>query len=336
MGRLSRRQILLCLAALSAPLAVSAQSSVRPEQPRTAVRRIGWLSAGSPTGFDYVRTPFYDSLRQAGYEEGKNLITERGYAAGKPDRLPQVLADLVAKKAEVIIATSTVAAVAAKNANLAIPTVFMPAGAPVEIGLVKSLARPGGNMTGVAFEAAAETYAKRLQLLKEMEPRLSRVGVIHAASDANVAFAMVSLEKTAPILGVKLYPLAVRSEQDLVGNFSAMMSADVQALLVVAGTLTFSIRKAIVELAQQHRLPSMHGFMEAVADGGLASLGPDFAEMGRRGGALVGMILRGANAGDIPVELPTRYELHINLKTARALGLKLPTALLARADRVIE
>ena len=321
---------------LCAPLLAFAQSSGRVDP--TAIRRIGWLSAGSPNRPESERlhAEFRDSLRQAGYEEGRNLVFEQGYAAGKLDRLPGILLDFAARKVDVIVATSTVAAVAARKANLAIPTVFMPAGAPVEIGLVKSLARPGGNMTGVTFEAGSETYAKRLQILKEIDPRLNRVGVLHAAGDANVAFAMASLEKAAPALQLKLYPVPVQSEQDLAGSFRAMMSNGVQALLVVAGSLMFSLGKSIVELAQQHQLPSMHGFMEAVVEGGLASLGPDFLEIMRRGGALVAMVLRGANAGDIPVEQPTRYVLHINLKSAKALGIKIPPSIIARADRVIE
>jgi putative ABC transport system substrate-binding protein len=247
-----------------------------------------------------------------------------------------VLAELIRSKVDVIVVWGTVGSVVAKKATQSVPVVFLSVGAPVEIGLVKSLARPGGNMTGVTFEAASETYGKRLQLLKEIAPRLSRVAVLQAAGDANVAFAMTSLERAAPSLGIRLEPVEVRSADELESAFGVMNKNGAQALVVIAGSFTFRNGNRIADLARAHRLPSIHGFKETVESGGLISLGPDFIEMARRGAALVDLILKGTKPGDIPVEQPTRYELHINLKTAKVIGVTIPQSILLRADRVIE
>jgi len=191
-------------------------------------------------------------------------------------------------------------------------------------------------MTGTTFEAASETYGKRLQLLKEIMPELSRVAVLGARGDPNVPFAIKSLETSAPPLGVSLTFIEMSSADDLSGAFERMRQSQTQALVVVAGVLTFANSKAIAKLALTNRLPSCHGLKETVAAGGLISLGPDLRAVARQGAGLVDKIIRGARPADLPVEQPTQYVMTINLKTAKTLGLTIPPTLLARADEVIE
>ena len=237
---------------------------------------------------------------------------------------------------DILVIGGTVGGVAAKSVTSDIPVVFISVGAPVAIGLVKSLAKPGGNMTGVTFEAAEETYAKRLQLLAEIVPGLSHVAVLGAVDDPNFPFAMVSVKKLAPSLGISIIPIELSSADGLRRAFDQMRQAQTQALLVVSGVLTYVSIRETVDLALANRLPSCHGFKEAVAAGGLISLGPDLVSMGRQGARLVDKIIRGGSPMDIPVEQPTQYVMSINLKTATALGVTVPPALLAGADEVIE
>ena len=191
-------------------------------------------------------------------------------------------------------------------------------------------------MTGVTFEAATETYGKRLQILKEIAPGLARVAVLRGAGDANVPFAMGSLEQAAAALGVALLPADIKSVDDLEAAFLGMTRDRAEALIVVAGSLTFFAGKHIADLALQHKLPSCHAFKETVAAGGLVSLGPDLLSMTQQGAVYVDRIIRGAKPADLPVEQPSRYELHVNLRTAKALGLVIPPTLLVRAEVVIE
>jgi putative ABC transport system substrate-binding protein len=236
---------------------------------------------------------------------------------------------------DILVVWSTLGAVAARNVRTTVPTVFLSVGAPVNIGIVQSLAHPGGNMTGVTFEAATETYGKRLQILKEIAPGLSRVAVLQGAGDANVPFAMSALEQAAPALGVKLLPMDIKSVDDLEAAFLGMRREQAEALIVVAGALTFTGTKEIANLALQHKLPSCHAFKEAVAAGGLVSLGPDSIAMARQGATYIDRIM-GTEPADLPVEQPARYELHVNLSAAKALGITVPPSLLVRADEVIE
>jgi len=226
--------------------------------------------------------------------------------------------------------------VAAKKLVSSIPVVFLSVGAPVEIGLVESLNHPGGNMTGTTFEAATETYSKRLQILKEIIPNLNRVAVLRAKGDANVPFAMASLEGSAPTLGVTILPIDIESADDLDAAFVEMRRSQAEALLVIAGLLTYANRKQIADLALSNHLPSCHAFGETVAVGGLVSLGPDLYGTFGQAAAYIDKIMHGAKPADLPVQQPTRYEIHINLKTGKALGLEIPPTLLARADKLIE
>ncbi len=276
------------------------------------------------------------ALGALGHVAGQDFTIDQRDQPRQLENTPEVLAELIRLKPDALVLWGTVAAIAAKKLTSSVPVVFLSVGAPVEIGLVRSLANPGGNMTGVTFEAASETYAKRLQILKEISPRLSRVAILQAVGDANVAFAMTSLERAAPALGIKLLPIGVRSIEEINVAFGSIKKNGAEALLVVSGALTFRFGSQIAALAASHRLPSIHGFRETVEAGGLISLGPDYLEMARRGAALTSMILKGRKPENIPVEQPTRYEMLINRNTAKVLGLTLPQDLLLRADRVIE
>jgi putative tryptophan/tyrosine transport system substrate-binding protein len=237
---------------------------------------------------------------------------------------------------DLLVVWGTVGAVVAKKLASTIPVVFLSVGAPVDIGLVQSLAHPGGNMTGVTFEAATETYAKRLQFLKEIIPSLKRVAVLRAHGDVNGTFALASMEKPAAEFGVSLIPVDVETSKGMEAAFAQMREAQAEALIVVAGALTYDKSKEIAELALRYRLPSCHGFKETVADGGLISLGPDVVMMASQAAIYIDKIIHGASPADLPVEQPTRYEVYVNLKTAKALGLTMPETMLAIADEVIE
>jgi putative tryptophan/tyrosine transport system substrate-binding protein len=242
----------------------------------------------------------------------------------------------LAPDVDLLVVWSTIGAVAAKKLVTAIPVVFLSVGAPVDIGLVQSLAHPGGNMTGITFEAASETYAKRLQFLKEIVPQLKRVAVLRAHGDVNGDFALTSMEKPAAEFGIALIPIDVDTSEQMEAAFARMKQAEAEALIVVAGGLTYDRSKEIAELALRYRLPSCHGFKETVAEGGLISLGPDVIMMAGQAASQIDKIIRGAEPADLPVEQPTRYEVYVNLKTAKALGLTMPQTLLAIADEVIE
>jgi putative ABC transport system substrate-binding protein len=239
-------------------------------------------------------------------------------------------------KIDILVVAGTIGGVAARAATSDTPIVFISVGAPVDIGLVKSLAKPGGNMTGVTFEAAEQTYAKRLQLLTEIAPGVSRIAVLGAAGDPNFPFAMVSLKQSAPNLKVSITPIEINAAADLGRAFDEMKQPEAQALLVVSGSLTYATIKETADLALLNGLPSCHGFREAVAAGGLISLGPDLLSLGRQSARLVDKIIRGEHPEEIPVEQPAQYVTSINLRTAKALGLIVSPALLASADEIVE
>ena len=274
-------------------------------------------------------------LADRGYVQGRDFTVSPRIVVPAPQNYEDAIAGLL-PDIDILVVWSTLGATAAKRLGTTVPTVFLSVGAPVSIGIVESLARPGGNMTGVTFEAAARTYGKRLQILKEIVPGLARVGVLRAAGDVNVGFAMKSLEQAAPALRITLLPTDIKSVDDLQAAFIGMTRSKAQALIVIAGSLTFFGSKQIAALALEHKLPSSHAFRETVAAGGLMSLGPDLIAMARQGANYIDKIIQGAKPADLPVEQPSRYELHVNLKSAKALGLVIPPSLLARADELIE
>jgi len=318
---------------LAAPLAAEAQQAAK-------VTRIGYLSpnlAASP----HLPEAFRQGLRDLGYVEGRNVVIEYRDAEGKPERLPALAAELVALKVDVIVApASTLAALTAMQATKTIPIVFAGVGDPVTSGLVTSLARPGGNVTGLTG-LGPELVGKRLELLTQAVPGVSRVAVLSrpgALGERTDKDMLKGVEGAGRALGVRLQFVEARGRgpEDFDRAFSDMTRARASALTVLPSAMFFNERRRLVDLAAKNRLPAVYPLREFVDAGGLMSYGPNFADLFRRAATYVDKILKGAKPGDLPVEQPTKFELVINLKTAKALGLTIPQSLLGRADQVIE
>jgi putative tryptophan/tyrosine transport system substrate-binding protein len=297
------------------------------------VLRVGQLLPGSAAVTGFQASTLEKRLAELG-DDRLVAMTDR-YVPADQKGIEAEIAE-ISHSVDLLVIWGGVGAVAAKRLALQIPVVFLAAGAPVDIGLVESLAHPGGNMTGVAFEAATQTYAKRLELLKDIIPALHRVAVLRARGEPIVRLAMQSLEASAPQLGVRLLPVDFGAVGDLDAAFAQMEESGAQAVIVVAGALAFVHHARIAELALAHRLPSCSGNRESVQAGGLISLGPDLAVIARQGGDYIDKIIHGRKPADLPVQQPERYEIYLNLKTAKALNLSIPASLLARADGVIE
>jgi putative ABC transport system substrate-binding protein len=275
-------------------------------------------------------------LREHGWVEGQNVTFEYRWARGKFDLLPELAADLVRIGVDVILVGPGPVALAAKKATSTIPIVFAAAIDPVAVGLVASLARPGGNVTGVSDSAGPEIAGKVLQLLKEAVPNVSRVAVLSNPGNPGHTLLVKEAEVAARALGVGLRGFEARAADALDGAFSAMSRDGTGALLVQPDGVFLAHRTRIADLAARHRLPAIYGAKEFVEAGGLMAYGFSLADNYRRAGIYVGKILRGAKPGDLPVEQPMKFELVINMKTAKALGLAIPPSLLLRADHVIE
>ena len=327
---MDRRAFVTALGAvLAATLAAEAQHSGK-------VARIGVLEMGqSPSGRSSTREAFLEQLRELGYVEGLNLVIESRYAEARAERLPDLVAELIRLKVDVIVAGGTPAPLAAKHATSKIPIVMSSAGDPVRTGLVVSLARPGGNVTGLST-FTPELAAKRLQLLKEVLPGVSRVAILWNVANPFAVANMRETETAARTLGVHAQSLEVRDPVDFDSALPAAISGQASALIVVDDPLTCSHQKRIADFTARNRLPAIYGFKECAGAGGLMSFGASLAELYRRAAIFVDKILKGAKPADLPVEQPTKFELVINLKTAKALGLTIPPSLLLRADQVIE
>jgi len=321
---LDRRAFIGTLAGgiLAAPLAAEGQQVGK-------VYRIGLLRAGEPPKF-WV-DEFREGLRELGYVEGQNLVIE--LRIGPLDQLPQLAEDLVRSRVDVIVASASSAGMAAKKATTSIPIVFTTLSHPVEIGLIKSLARPGGNITGLTVNAGT-TVTKRLELLRELVPRLKQVAVLVHPAHPTDPVQRKEMEEAARALGLQLKPAAVRAPEDFEAAFKAVSGAG--ALLNIDTPLFTTYRTQLVELAARNRLPAIWSNGIIVEAGGLMSYGTYIPALFRRAAIYVDKVLKGARPGDLPVEQPTRFELVINLKTAKALGLTIPPSLLQRADQVIE
>jgi putative ABC transport system substrate-binding protein len=318
----------LAVGVLTAPLAVAAQ-------PAGKVYRLGFLSGGSLALTKPSLEEFRQGLRELGYVEGKNIVIEDRWADGKQDRLPELAADLVRLKVDVIVAAISPAARAAHQATRTIPIVMIGVGDPIGLGLAASLARPGGNVTGTA-SYGPELAAKALGLLKEAVPSLKRVAILWTPDNPLHGSVFKDLEAPARSLAIELYPLKIVSPEDFEGTFSTAVTKHASAVWVL-GDPMFSVHQArIAALAAKARLPTMFFTRGHVEAGGLMAYGPDFPHMYRQAAAHVAKIVNGAKPADLPIEQPTKFELVINLKTAKALGLTIPPSLLLRADRVIE
>jgi putative tryptophan/tyrosine transport system substrate-binding protein len=296
------------------------------------VFRIGSLS---PAGNPALEGVFLDAMRSLGYVEGKNLILERRYADNQLERLPALAAELVNLKVDVIVATGTVAPLAAKKVTTTIPVVIWSTGDPVGSGIASSLARPGGNVTGLTIDSP-ELAAKRLQLLKEIVPGLTRVAVIWNAANPYASAMFKETQQAGRLLAIQIESIEVRSPVDFDSAFGSVTKANPNGLIVVEDPLTFSAATRIVNFAGTNRLPAMYGMKEFVSAGGLIALGPDYPDLLRRAATYVDKILKGAKPGDLPIEQPTKFGLVINLKTAMALNLTVPQPLLLRTDEVIQ
>ncbi|HEY7539942.1 MAG TPA: ABC transporter substrate-binding protein [Methylomirabilota bacterium] len=318
---------LVAIGVLFGPFATEAQQV-------TKAYRIGFLGATSPAGYAPQLEAFRGGLRDLGYVEGKNLAIDFRWAEGNYARLPGLAAELVRLKPDVLVTHAGAGTRAAKQATSTIPIVFGVAGEAVAMGLVESLARPGGNATGSSF-FFPELNAKRLEVLKEAVPRLSRVGVLlNPDNPANVA-TLRAMEETARSVNVQLHSVEVRRPAEFDGAFVTIMKGRMGALAVYDDAMFIAEAARIADLARKNRLPTI-GFVEYAKAGGLLAFGVNFTDLWRRAAGFVDKILKGARPADLPVEQPTKFELIVNLRTARALGLTMSPSLLVRADQVIE
>ncbi len=299
------------------------------------VPRIGFLIVDSPSAASTRVEAFKEGLQELGYVEGKNIALEYRYAEGKADRLPQLASEVVHLKIDVLVTGGgNQVAIAAMKATRTIPIVMTNVADPVGSGFVTSLARPGGNITGLT-SVTYDLSGKRLELIKDTLPKLGRIGVLYDPSDPAKVVEFKEMQAAAGSFAVQLQSLEVRRVEDFEGAFKSGSRARAEALIVLPTTLTNTHRKPIIQLAEGNRLPAIYPDQEFVDAGGLMSYGPIYADLWRRAATYVDKILKGAKPGEIPVEQPTKFELIINLKTAKQIGVTIPPNVLARADRVI-
>ena len=320
----------LLLSICVAPLSVEAQ-------PGAKAQRVGFLWDGSSSDprVQGLLGAFLQGAREFGYVEGQNLIVENRYAEGRPERLAALAAELVQLGPDVLVATGTPSPLALKGATSTIPIIAAASGDLVGSGLVASLARPGGNVTGLSG-VSPDIAGKRLQLLKELLPAVSRVAVLSNGGNPYPRLVVRETEVAARVLSVQLQSVEVQGPDDLERAFAAIAEGAAGALVVVEDPLTFVQAKRIVEFVARRRLPTMYGLREFVATGGLLSYGVHLPDLLRRAGGFAAKVLKGAKPADIPVEQPTKFELVINMKTAKLLGLTIPPSVSARADEVVE
>ena len=323
-----RREFITLLGGAAAwPLAARAQQPAMPV--------IGWLGSGSPGPSAPAVTVFRQGLAEAGYIEGSNVAIEYRWAEGQYDRLPALAAELVRRQVAVIVATPIPAALAAKAATATIPIVFSAAADPVNLGLVGSLAQPGGNATGVNF-FQAELSAKQMSLLREFRPNAAGIGVLVNPANANVEGLTKDVTAAAAALGVEIEIVHARDSREIEEAFATLVHNKAGALLVGADSFFFNRRVQLAILAARHAIPAVFFNREFVEAGGLMSYGSSLSEMNRQLGIYTARILKGAKPDELPVVQSTKFELVINLPTANALGLEIPPMVLARADDVIE
>jgi putative ABC transport system substrate-binding protein len=320
--------ISLCAMLLVLSSAVQAQQSKK-------IWRVGFLSSVSPKPSAHMWAAFLQGLRDQGYVQGQNVVIEQRWAEGNADRLPGMAAELVRLNVDVIVSTGgTITAFAAKNATTMIPIVFTVGGDLVKLGLVASLAKPGGNLTGLSL-LTSELNSKRLELLKETIADLRRAGVIGNPTNPNYAIHLYEAETAAKQLGLQLYVQEARNNREISTSFSTLAEKKVQAVLVLSDPLLNANRQRIADLAIEARFPAIYEFKEFVEAGGLMSYGTDIVAVYRRIGVYLDKIFKGTKPSDLPVEQPTKFDFVVNLKTAKQIAVTIPPNVLARADRVI-
>lgn len=326
-----RRRNILALAVVLAAATGRSFAQVRDGR-----RSIGFLASGArPPDEALARHPLIRALAELGFVEGRNLVVDWRFAGGERDRLPELAAALVRSPAELIVTLGGSAASAAARATSDRPVVIVGSGDPVGIGLVASLARPGGNVTGVS-EASTELSTKRLDLLRQLVPRAARIALIWNANDPGMTLRYRAIHDAAVTLGVAIDAHGLRAVGDIDAALAAIAARPPDAMLVVADAFTVVNRRRVHDFAAQRRLPTMYEFAEMVREGGLIAYGPSDPDMLARAAHYVARILNGARPADLPLEQPTRFYLTLNLRTARALGIEMPALILALADEVIE
>jgi putative tryptophan/tyrosine transport system substrate-binding protein len=325
---MNRREFIWLLGGAAAgPLAARAQQPTMPV--------IGFLNSGTPAGLAHLTDAFRRGLSEAGYVDGRNVAIESRWAEGQYDRLPALAADLVRRQVTVLAATTTPAALAAKRATSTIPIVFTIGADPIAIGLVDSLSRPSGNVTGVN-NYLSDLGAKRLELLRDLVPNAAVIGVLVNPNFPDAESQSKDVKEAARKLGQQVEVVNANSEVDFDRAFATFVQLQARALLITVDPLFNSRREQLIVLAARHKIPAMYFGREFVAAGGLMSYASDLADGYRQAGIYVGRILNGAKPADLPVIQPTKFELVINLKTAKALGLTVPTIMQMTADEVIE
>ncbi|MGQ0545696.1 MAG: ABC transporter substrate-binding protein [Betaproteobacteria bacterium] len=314
--------------------AILAASSLAQGQASSKIPRIGFLGNSTPALEANLVGPFGDGLRSLGYVEGQDILIEYRWAEGNYARFPGLIDELIARKVEVIVTAGTPATIAVKKATTTVPLVMIAVGDPVGTGIVPSLRLPGGNITGLT-SISAELDGKRLELLREVIPGISHIAVLWNSSSALQLVAEKQTRVAADALGMKMLSLGVKSREEIEDAFGVILRERPQALLVLADRLFLHHRQRIMDFAAERRLPGVHAYRELIEAGGLMSFGPSYEQMHRRAAIFVDRILRGAKPGELPVERPASFELVVNLKTARMLGLTIPQSVLLRATEII-
>jgi putative ABC transport system substrate-binding protein len=324
------------VAMVSVALLILAAPFLAASQPAPKIFRVGNLAVGGRTPDGSLPPALREALKALGYIEGQNVVYEVRFAEGRMERLPGLAAELVRLKVDVLVAQGGLAAVAAKEATSTIPIVLAPAaGDAVATGLIASLARPGGNITGLTDESV-QLSGKRMELLKEAVPKAARIAVLWNANDQGMTLRYREIEKAARTLHVEVQAIGVREPADFDVAFSTMKRRRPDAIFLVADPLTTMNRKHFIDFAATQRIPAMYEFDFIVRDGGLMSYGPSQEESFRQAALYIDRILKGAKPADLPAQQPTRYSFAVNLKTAAALGLTIPPPLLLRADEVVQ
>jgi putative ABC transport system substrate-binding protein len=321
--------VFTCLLLAALLLAVSSAAAQQPEK----IPRIGWLAAGSPSGVAPLTGAFRQGLRDLGYVEGKNIAIEYRYAEGKLDRLPDLAAEIVHLKVDVIVVATVETIRAAKQATATIPIVMVGSGDPVGLGLIASLARPGGNLTGLSF-ISIELAGKRLELFKEAFPKISRVAVLRRSGPSHEQ-QVKETEVVAQPLGIQIQSVHVQSPDDFENAFLTVIKGRAGALLILRSPVFRTHLTRIMDFAEKRKLPTMCDDRLFVEAGGLMSYGANTLDFYKRAAVYVDKILKGAKPAELPVEQPTKFEFVVNLKTAKQIGVTIPPNVLARADKVI-
>jgi putative ABC transport system substrate-binding protein len=313
-------------AAVMWPFAASAQPKIS---------RVGFMGNSTAALEANLVGAFRDGLHELGYEEGRNIIIEYRWADGKYERFPALVAELIAAKVDVIVTAGTPAALAVKKATTTVPLVMVAVGDPVGTGLVPSLARPGGNLTGLS-SIAPDLEGKRLDILREVVPTLSHVAILFNSLNPFHVASMRQAHAAAQAMGIKLQQHDIRKSEDLDGAFAAIRNERPDALLILADRVFLHNRQRMMDFTEEQHLPNINAYTELVEAGGLMSYGPSYEDMHKRAAIYVDKIIKGAKPADLPIEQPSKFTFNINLKVAKALGLSVPSSLVTLADKVIE